>query len=81
MTQIDTDLKPPVPDRIRPVLQAKPVLEINFYAGFSLHSRVSNETGGGQPLILRGKGNRLACAGQGESRESDIRCQHLAHAE
>ena len=56
MTQIDTDLKPPVPDRIRPVLQAKPVLEINFYAGFSLHSKVSNETGGGQLLILRGKG-------------------------
>ena len=41
-----TEIKPPKSDCIRPVLQAKPMLEINFCAGLDLYYSVSDETGG-----------------------------------
>jgi hypothetical protein len=41
-----TEVEPPVSDCIRPVLQAKPVLEINFCAELDLYYSVSDETGG-----------------------------------
>ena len=43
---IATEVEPPVSDCIRPVLQAKPMLEINFCAGLDLYYSVSDETGG-----------------------------------
>jgi hypothetical protein len=43
---IATEVEPPVSDCIRPVLQAKALLEIYFCAGLDLYYSVSDETGG-----------------------------------
>ena len=42
---MDTDLGTPKSDSIRPVLQAKALLEIYFCEDFNLHSSVSSEIG------------------------------------